>query len=394
MSRIGVITIHNSPNYGACLQSYALYEYLRQQRHDVEVIDLHRPFHNDYIPSHKFQPYLHRFEPKVKKYKRKLKQLLKYLIRNKDKIEIHNESNNNYKFGVYDRKDKTSSLFDRFNKRIVLSQPFRSIDTLYAKPPVYDIYITGSDQVWNPTQSYCIEPYFLTFVQSGKKISYASSIGIEHLTKREKHDFKKWLSTYDVISVREDSAKKLLEEIVGKSIATVPDPTFLLDTESWFNLAKRPQTNGYILVFTLSFEKKILDYAINVAEKRRQMVVSLNPNQPQNDTAQYVAIQDAGPEEWLGYIANASLVITDSFHCTLFSILLGINDFKTYISPWNDRGSRIRNLLGTFNLEEHLLHHSELESNNFKHTPINHDMTRDVSYQLQQIGRNFLSASL
>lgn len=392
MSRIGIITIHNSPNYGACLQSYALYEFLRQEGHDVEVIDLHRPYHDDYILSKRFRPYSNRFESKCHRYKQKLKNILKFIFDWRTKREIFSDRENN--FALDPLREKTVVRFNRFNDQIALSRPYLSIDELYANPPVYDTYITGSDQVWNPTQAYCIEPYFLTFVKKGRMISYASSIGIESLTKDEKSDFKKWLSRYDIISVREESAQKLLEGIVGRSITTVPDPTFLIDVNTWLNLAKRPPIKGYILVFTLSFEQELLDYAINVAKKQNATVISLNRIQPENKSMDYVDIRDAGPEEWLGYIANASLILTDSFHCTLFSILLGVNDFKTYISPYNDRGSRIKNLLKNFSLDNHLLSHSDLELQIFNPSPVNYDAIKKIIRYLQQIGRDFLSSAV
>ena len=104
--------------------------------------------------------------------------------------------------------------------------------------------------MWNPTQPFCIEPYFLTFVKDGnaRKISYASSIGIESLTEREQADFKRWLGGYDVISVREAEGKALLEKLISKEVAQVADPTFLLGASYWQSIAKRPNVDGaYIL---------------------------------------------------------------------------------------------------------------------------------------------------
>lgn len=138
-----------------------------------------------------------------------------------------------------------------FNSEISLSKPYRSIDELYANPPKYDLYITGSDQVWNPTQNYCLEPYFLTFVAEGqgKKISYASSIGINDLTIKEKSLFKKWLSSYDAISIREKQGKVLLQSFINRDIKQVPDPTFLLSMDFWREMAIRPQFNEKYILF-------------------------------------------------------------------------------------------------------------------------------------------------
>ena len=166
--RIGIITIHNSTNYGASLQAWALYKFLVDCGFDCEVIDLHRPVHDDYIFSKRFTDY-HGMCKEAQRFHLK-KFIRTHIIKKKEPA------------GVAAREAK----FTAFNGKIRLSRPYRSIDDLYAEPPAYDVYVTGSDQVWNPTQPFCIEPYFLTFVKDGnaRKISYASSIGIESLARR------------------------------------------------------------------------------------------------------------------------------------------------------------------------------------------------------------------
>lgn len=341
MKKIGIITIHNSPNYGACLQSFALYEYIRQKGYDVYVIDLHRPCNIDYIESSKYKPNRYRFETLNQKCKRLIKKMLPVLKRGrKDRL------NENPSFQCF------TDNFASFNNQIKLTCPFRCIDELYSNPPKFDTYITGSDQVWNPTQEYCIEPYFLSFVKSGRKISYASSIGIEELTELEKRQFKQWLSSYDAISVREETAQKTLSEITGSQIERVSDPTFLLDSSFWHNLAVKPEKQDYILLFTLSYNIELTEYALKIAKESNKELICLN-KQPKD--SRLIQIVDVSPEEWLGYIENAHLVITDSFHCTLFSILLECKNFYTYIAPWNDRGSRIKDLLKLLLLSDHLL---------------------------------------
>lgn len=346
MKRVGIITIHNSPNYGACLQSFALYEYIRQQGYDVYVINLYRPYHSDYVESLKFKPYIHRFET----LKQRIFRIVRDLFRNIISL-FHNKHNR----GTIECHNSQIALinFNSFNSRIRLTRPFCSIDELYLAPPEFDTYITGSDQVWNPTQSYCIEPYFLTFVKRGRKISYASSIGIEELTDLEKKQFKRWLRSYDAVSVREHSAQKILSKLTGQKITQVCDPTFLLGKKYWNSISVKPNYTDYILLFTLSFNKEITEYAINLSKESNKVLICINTDQL--DDNRYVHRSDCTPEEWLGFIQNADMLLTDSFHCTLFSILLGTKNFHTYISPWNTRGSRITDLLKTFHVMDHLL---------------------------------------
>lgn len=339
--KIGIITIHKSPNYGACLQAYALWKYMEQQGNDCEIIDLYRPYQEDYVPSKRFQ-LMRQNTSFASRCKKAVKKMLGIKKRKVGKLF----------------SDNAKLKFDEFNSQIKYSRTYKGIDELYAAPPIYDLYVSGSDQLWNPTQPYCLEPFFLTFVPNGgKKISYATSIGITDLTDEEKRKFKDWLSSYDAISVREFQAKKLLESfITDHVICQVPDPTFLLDVEDWKRLAVNPNIKGkYILLFTLQWSPVLVEYCKRLNAESGLLLVVLTQIQPQNNGGGYIPVTDAGPKEFIGYIANAEMVITDSFHCTVFSIIMGVKNFYTYISPSNGRGSRITDLFDSFGLQNHLL---------------------------------------
>lgn len=352
MKKIGIITIHNSPNYGASLQAFALYEYIRQQGAKVEIIDLYRPnAHADYIQSKKYLPYRLQKKSGANQLKIMVKKLLYTIVYGKKKA---------FTMGYY---NDALMKFKVFNSAIKMSKPYKSVDAIYADPPVYDVYITGSDQLWNPTQRFCLEPFFLTFAPNDAvKISYASSIGISSLTNREKNDFKRWLPSYNAISVREKQAQKMLNEIlIGKNVFQVSDPTFLLDRDFWKKMAIVPANREpYILLFPLMHDVYLLKFAIRMAHESGKKLVVVD--QKKNVEGSYVLIKDAGPCEWLGLIANADLVLTDSFHGTVFSILLSSHNFYSYIAPTNKRGARITDLLDTFELSDHLLSSSLEES--------------------------------
>lgn len=366
--KIGIVTIHNSPNYGACLQSYALYKYLEQQGHDVEIIDLHRPIANeDYVPSKK---YIASRVPK-KSNSAKFKTWVKQILGVK-----HTPTS------LYSKE--ALAKFEEFNSVIKLSRPYKGIDELYEIPPVYDLYISGSDQLWNPTQAYCIEPYFLTFVPQGqgKKISFATSIGITDLRENEKENFKKWLESYDSISVREKQAQELLQSLLPKKkVYQVADPTFLLEPDKWKDIAVNPQQDEYILMFTLQHRPEILEYCLQLSKQSGLPLIVLGQVQPDVTNGSYTAVKDAGPKEFIGYIDKAEMVITDSFHCTVFSLIMGTRNFFTYIAPDNHRGSRIIDLLDTYDLKKHLLPttldvpYTELTSINLKQENITDIMT-------------------
>lgn len=336
--KIGIITIHNSTNYGACLQSWGLYKFLIDSGYSCEIIDLHRPVHKDYVYSEKYTDYHGKC---LKAQKFNLKKSIKEFIS---------------RIWVPSYMTERLKKFNEFNDRIKLSRTYVSIDDLYAAPPAYDIYITGSDQLWNPTQPFCIEPYFLTFVQSptAKKISYAASIGHDSLTEKEKADFKKWLGTYDTISVRENEAKTLLESFVDKEIHQVADPTFLLGPDYWRSIAKNPhEGKPYILCFKLYSGEHLVDYATALGKQSGKKVIVL-PHATERGK-DYEIVRNAGPEEFLGYIAHADMLISDSFHANVFAILLGTKNLWAYIHPNNHRGSRLRSLFQTFGLSDHFI---------------------------------------
>ena len=307
----------------------------------------------------------------------------------------HNKGNVNQHKQQYSNLESLNKFKD-FNSHIKFSKQYCSIDDLYKNPPQYDVYITGSDQVWNPTQDYCLEPYFLTFVRKGKKISYASSIGINELTNKEKKDFSRWLSSYDMISVREIAAKQLLQPLLrNKKIEIVSDPTFLLDFDFWNKFIIHPQIKNYILLFTLAYDESMIDYGLKLCQESNKKLVVLNLNQPNILNSKYISVTDAGPKEFLGYIANADMILTDSFHCTVFSIILKVPQFYTYIAPWNLRGSRITNLLKTFHLENHLLKQDKSQNwEELNRISINYSNIEEIYLKEQASSRNYLLRQL
>ena len=340
MKKIGIVTIHKSSNFGGSLQAYALYKYLESQGHDVEIIDLLRPVHDRFIYDSCYKPYRStRFT-----LKNRLREAAKKLLGRKDRKGYASEV--------------SKERFAEFFKDIKYSKEYRKISRIYKDAPVYDTYITGSDQMWSPMHPFNIEPYFLTFAPKGKrKISFATSIGVTELTAKEKADYSKWLSSYDAISVREKQGKQLLDSFINdKNIEVVADPTFLLDIEDWKSLATAPSIKeNYILLFSLTNPKPLVDFAIKMSKESGKKLVILKGPLLDANNPNYILDNNIGPREFLGYFDNADMVITDSFHGSVFSILMGTKNFFSYIQPSSKVGSRITNLLSTVGQPNHLL---------------------------------------
>lgn len=345
IKKIGIITIHNSPNYGASLQSFALYYYLTTKGYDCEIIDLARPTHQDYVASEKYNPLITTIDKPsfMRRQVRKVRALINSII----------SSDWQYDEQLNVRKRK----FEQFNSQIRLSKRFCCIDDLYNSPPRYDIYITGSDQVWNPGNGGIpVEPYFLTFVKDeGRKIAYAPSVGITTIPDHVKEKYRKWLSSYDCLSVREKEAKAIVTELTPKDVEVVLDPVFLLGISYWNSILKAPdKASQYIFCFVLNKNDALLSYAEKIKAELCCELIVISAGWKYKGTKNYQLVMDAGIGEFLGLIKNAEMVLTDSFHGTAFSLLLAKN-FFSYISPENKRGSRIINLLRKFSLSEHLL---------------------------------------
>ena len=330
------------------MQSFALYKYIVNQGADCELIDLKRPIHAGYVDSPDFKPYYIHKASQWEKVKDVARRILK-------PQSVSQESTN----------PERIAKFDAFNKEIKLSAPYYSIDSLYANPPSYDVYISGSDQLWNPEQQFPLEPYFLTFVNKNgaKKISYASSIGISSLEPRQIQDFTRWLSSYDAISVREPDAAKILQPHLKQKIEIVADPTFLLDINEWKLLAHDYQERGYILCFMLGFQPALLNEALRVSNDLGKKLVVVGQRSVPKDK-KYTLIDDAGPKEFLGLIKCSDCVFTDSFHGTVFSVLLGVKNFFSYVAKGNRRASRLETLLSPLGLLDRIVRNDDFSKVN------------------------------
>ena len=257
--------------------------------------------------------------------------------------------------------------------------------------------MTGSDQDWNPTQPYCLEPNFLTFAPlDKKKLSYASSIGVTELQENEKQDFKRWLSFYDTISVREHQAKDLLASFIEKPVAQVADPTFLLDSEHWSSLAvDYTKVEPYILLFTVGFDFNLLQFAIKISNESGLRLMYLNQKLSDPIDGSYKVVNDAGPKDFLGLIAQSEMVITDSYHATVFSLILKAKNFYVYIGSYNKRGSRILDLLKTYKEESHLLSETLSENyNDLSNRKIDYQLVDRIYREEQMKAHDFLKSNL
>lgn len=353
MKKVGIITIHKSTNYGACLQAHALWKFITQQGYNGFIIDLYRNIHEGFIPSKKYTIYE---IPYIEQRQKKRLEVIKKPLR-----IIHNKIQNY----IYSKaRKKRKKRFETFNAMSIYSKPYPCIDQLYETPPQYDIYITGSDQVWNPTIGIPLEPYFLTFTNSPNKISYASSFGVSTLDDKYKTLFQPWLSTYKTISVREKEGADLVKQIINKQVPICLDPTLLIGADYWKSIATQTELkDSYILLFFIKgVTKQLLTYCSSIAKNKGYKIIILGETSLTN-YIKYHTIVDAGPIEFINLIKNAKMVFTDSFHGFAFSIMLNDNFYILLDKAINEksRNSRINTLLDALHLHDRVLNFDNLK---------------------------------
>lgn len=306
--KIKTITCHDVYNYGASLQAYALQYFLMSLGHDVEIID-YKP---DYMRNH----YKFWYVPKSSRFYEKANKsvLFKFLLCCYFAP---------MRFSTYGRKNK----FDLFRKEFLhLTRRYNIYNELQNYPPDADVYIAGSDQIWNSSLSNGKDPSF--FLQFGdkkvKRIAYAASFGIPEIEEKHKAMNRKWLETFDAIAVRESTGVGILKSL-GIDGVEVLDPVYLLTKSEWEYLAgeKRIYNNRYLLIYDLCLnDDRLYIEAKKISEKYNLKIISVDGTAkcPYADKN----ISDAGPREFLNLIKNAEFVITNSFHATSFSIIFHI----------------------------------------------------------------------
>lgn len=331
---VGIITYNSISNYGALFQAHALQMILEKKGYTTEFID--------YWPSYRLTRIIQPPLMHIKKGEGVILNLLMTFYRlYADIINI----DHNY------RKPK---LFLSYHNDYLHNSKIRynTYDELVTTCPSYDIYITGSDQLWRPREIIGLDPaYFLAFVNKQNcRISYAVSMGSDKLSDKYTEHFKSLIKNVDVISVREKAAIPFVHNMSGKDVVSVLDPTLLVDITEWNLIAKEPKKHicNFLLVYNLSGDSGLGQIAKKVADKLNLHIIHINRLPYGMRFPRQNAVR---PEEWLWYFSNASFIITDSFHGTVFSIL---NNKPFYTIQPAPRNMRALDLLTPLGLSQRL----------------------------------------
>ena len=302
MRTIGIITIHKINNYGSVLQAYALQKVCEEMGYKVEIIDYNFPNQahagNRYATHQDTQP----TEPRW----------IKLL----------------YAFELMRQHKGIQAFVKRFHH--LSERQYDSPEALMNDAPRYDVYITGSDQLWNPRYCNGDPAFMLHFApDDALKISYAASVGTNAIPEDLKPLYKELLSRYAHISVRENSGVDVVKAVSGKDSTVVLDPTLLLNKDHWNTVAtcKRQFKKKYILCYFLNYTFNAFPYVDKLAQYMQmqtgyELVRVARPPQYLGIPHTHYRI-GASPEDFLALVRDAEMVLTTSFHGTAFAVNYG-----------------------------------------------------------------------
>lgn len=321
MKKVGILTFHDAHNYGAVLQAYALKKYISNLGYDVKVIN----YHHYTIPDG--------FPRKRKINSVKPKKILDHFYSKRDHL-IRWEKFNKFIKELTNNEEKVYTSEEELEKLDI------------------DFWICGSDQIWNTDITGGINKgFFLDFETKGKKISYAVSMGIPELSKEYEEQFKNSINNLQNISVREETLKKYCEKFTDKEVVKTLDPTFLLKEEDYNELILENAINEkYILIYALGPDERLTNIATKISKERNLKIIELNDYKKRKYFCEQIS--NAGPHEFVTLIKGAEVVITNSFHGTIFSIIFK-KEFYTLTRL--NRNSRMENILEIVDMKDRLI---------------------------------------
>ena len=358
--KIAILTITEGTNYGNRLQNYAVQKILEYLGIKVETLI------NKSGSERKRLDILLNI-------KRIIGRIKNYLINAKYKKTINIRKENFIKF---------NNQFINYSN-IVINNEYN--DSTINN--IYNFFVCGSDQIWNPMFKENASANFLQFANPEKRIAFCPSFGVSTIPKNRKEEYSEYLRDFSKLSIREADGANIIKELSNRQAMVLIDPTLLLSKKDWKKISKKPRFNiekKYILTYFLgkiSEEKK--ENIKKIAEKKNYEIINLGKKE-------YIQYYTAGPSEFLWYIENAEIILTDSFHACVFSILF---DKTFYVFDREDKmqsmNSRIETLFNIFNLQQQRF--SNWNNIKFEH---NYDHIGSILEKEREKSINFLKKAL
>ena len=346
--KIGLITFSRAHNYGSLLQAYALQKKI-QQFPDIkcEIID----FSNN-------------------------AQIEMYSIF-KTKCTIKNIIKNAIALFFYPLMKREYMDFEKFivtNLQLSSTQ-YTDETSLKELNNEYDMFVTGSDQVWNIKCLDADDAYFLSFVSEKPKIAYAPSFGAQNICECSEHPekYEEYLKQFSNISIRENNGKMWLKKLIDKDVPVLIDPTMFYTKEEWYPLMSEPlYDQPYILYYSFHFTQEINKVVKKISKKLGLPVIILSAHACiYNLCAMYgfKLARHAGPQEFIRLINDAEFVLSNSFHGTVFSTIFEKNFWFLYGSIQDENDDRAKTLVQQMGIEDRILNITDIDKCDFNKIP-------------------------
>lgn len=375
--RIAVVTLPLHTNYGGLLQAFALKNVLEGMGHSVTVLDL-----KDKMPAPKG----------IKAPFKYMGRMLRRLVKGSEGPEVFKELRYRRELPVL--ATYTSSFVDRYiSPRLIGS--YRDV-----REGEYDAFIVGSDQVWRPLYFRGIEDAFLKFTRGWDvlRIAYAASFGTDKLEYEymQLEECSRLLADFDAVSVREDAAVGMCEEWLDHEGAVhVLDPVMLPDADIYRSFASSQEKHPA--------EGRIMTYILDPSDEKKHVVEFMERvsglGTYDSSVWPYVAGRSLSErvvppvEQWLAAFADCEIVVTDSFHGCVLSVLM----HKRFVAVGNSRRgmSRLNSFLSMFGLEQRLVHGIDPEDDgSFLLSDIDWERVDAVLQQQREKSLGFIKDSL
>ena len=293
--KVAVITLFDNVNFGNRLQCFAVHKYMENLNLEPLTIPYKEKFEVHSKPVRVLFGLAH-LVLKPTKYEKKRQKLIALL-------------------------EKRRNYITPFSEQYICTAPMVSYKHLPADfAQQYDYFVTGSDQVWHCWRNDRreLEYFLLMFAAPSQRLTIAPSFGFNEFPKKYLKTYKKGLEGFEYLSVREERGAELIKELTGKEATVLLDPTMLIDTSEWLKILKKPSQyvdDKYIFVYALGgFKGEVKEKTCKLADNLGLQVIDIMDI----DSDYYIHTR---PDEFLYWIHNAQLVVTDSFHASVFSIL-------------------------------------------------------------------------
>lgn len=331
-TRVGIMTFLHNDNYGSALQAYALQRAMTALGADAE--------HIDYRPS--------------------VWEKLLNLLRsgNSPKLVLEGMRKRSVRAAEEGARQKAASFAGFYQAHMRLSPVCTDHAALKKQAEQYDLLLCGSDQIWSPT--WLNSAYFLDFAARGqRRAAYAPSLGVQEMpAARKQAKMRRLLTGFGRLSVREAEGQRLLQTLLpGADIPVLPDPVCLLERAEWLDMARLPHRKHPFLLCYFLGENPAYWARVERLKEKTGLRVKVIPLTAEAYRQPYDLCAGLAPEDFLGYIAEAAVVCTDSFHGTVFSTIFQ-TDFEVFHrdkeGDSTSRNSRIDNLLRRLELDADL----------------------------------------